>query len=71
MTSLAGPCCDRPGPAALHDALPVRRCPFSWSASQRLAQARRRAGQGLVNPARWHPGHQHLSVRPWLGNPSA
>jgi kanamycin kinase len=50
------------GLRALHDALPVQRCPFSWSASQRLAQARRRAGQGLVNPVRWHPDHQHLSV---------
>jgi hypothetical protein len=27
-----------------------------------VAQVRRRAGQGLVNPARWHPGHQNLSV---------
>jgi aminoglycoside phosphotransferase len=50
------------GLRALHDALPVRNCPFSWSASQRLAQARRRAGQGLVSPDRWHPGHQHLTV---------
>jgi kanamycin kinase len=50
------------GLRALHDALPVQGCPFSWSASQRLAQVRRRAGQGLANPARWHPGHQNLSV---------
>jgi kanamycin kinase len=50
------------GLRALHDALPVRSCPFSWNASQRLAQARRRADRGLVNPARWHPGHQYLSV---------
>ncbi len=50
------------GLRALHDALPVRDCPFSASASQRLAGARRRARQGLVDPARWHREHQHLSV---------
>jgi kanamycin kinase len=48
------------GLRALHDALPVPGCPFSWSASQRLAGARRRAGQLI--PAGWHPEHQHLSV---------
>jgi kanamycin kinase len=50
------------GLRALHDALPARDCPFSASASQRLAGARRRARQGLVDPARWHREHQHLSV---------
>jgi aminoglycoside phosphotransferase len=50
------------GLRALHDALPVQSCPFSWNASQRLAGARRRAAQGLLNPADWHPEHQHLSV---------
>lgn len=55
------------GLRALHDALPVEGCPFSWSASQRLADARHRAGQGLVNRARWHPDHQHLSVPQALG----
>jgi kanamycin kinase len=50
------------GLRALHEALPVQGCPFSWSASQRLADARRRAGQGLIDPARWHPEHRHLSV---------
>jgi kanamycin kinase len=50
------------GLRALHDALPVPDCPFSWSTSQRLADARRRAGQGLLTPGRWHPDHQHLSV---------
>ncbi len=50
------------GLRALHDALPVRDCPFSWSAGDRLADARRRAREGLLDPARWHPEHRHLSV---------
>jgi kanamycin kinase len=50
------------GLRAFHEALPVQGCPFSWSASQRLADACRRAGQGLIDPARWHPEHRHLSV---------
>jgi aminoglycoside phosphotransferase len=50
------------GLRALHDALPVRDCPFSWSASDRLADARRRASQGLLDKDQWHPGHRHLSV---------
>jgi aminoglycoside phosphotransferase len=50
------------GLRALHDALPAQGCPFSWNASERLADVRRRARQGLLDPGRWHPGHQHLSV---------
>lgn len=45
-----------------HDALPVDDCPFSWSAEDRLADAHRRAGAGLVDPARWHAEHRSLSV---------
>jgi aminoglycoside phosphotransferase len=50
------------GLRALHDALPVRDCPFSWTARDRLADARRRAARGLIDPARWHSQHQHLDV---------
>lgn len=50
------------GLRAFHDALPVSDCPFSWSAHDRVAGARRRAANGEVDPKRWHPEHQHLSV---------
>jgi kanamycin kinase len=40
----------------------VRDCPFSWSASQRLAGAWLRASGGLLGPADWHPEHRGLTV---------
>jgi aminoglycoside phosphotransferase len=60
-----------PGPAvvaigrglrALHDALPVETCPFSWMAEDRLASARIRAAAGLIRTDEWHPDFQHLTV---------
>jgi kanamycin kinase len=48
------------GLRALHAALPVEGCPFSWSADDRIADAGRRAGQ--LDPTRWHAEHQRLSV---------
>jgi kanamycin kinase len=60
------------GLRALHDTLPVADCPFSWSAADRLADARRQAarargrGQQVAgarfSPANWHPCHQGLTV---------
>lgn len=50
------------GLRALHDALPVTDCPFSWSASDRIEIAQQRARANEIDPARWHPVHQHLSV---------
>jgi kanamycin kinase len=50
------------GLRAMHEALPVHGCPFSWSAAGRIADARRRPARGLLDPARWHPSHQALSV---------
>ena len=50
------------GLRAMHEALPVAGCPFSWSAADRLADAHRRAARGQLDPARWHPCHQALSV---------
>jgi kanamycin kinase len=46
----------------LHDALPVTTCPFSWSADDRVAAARRRGLAGQLDPSRWDPIHQHLAV---------
>jgi aminoglycoside phosphotransferase len=51
------------GLRAMHEALPVPACPFSWMAQDRLAEARRRARQGRLDPAGWHEDHQHLDVR--------
>ena len=42
--------------------LPAARCPFSWSAAERLADARRQAAAGRLDPAAWHPCHQGLTV---------
>jgi kanamycin kinase len=50
------------GLRALHDNLPVRDCPFSWSAEDRVADARRRAAAGGLDPARWHETHQPLGI---------
>lgn len=50
------------GLRAFHDALPVDDCPFSWSAEERLEEARRRAEAGRQDPARWHPTHRSLTV---------
>jgi kanamycin kinase len=50
------------GLRALHETLPVRDCPFSWTARDRLDDTYRRAALGLIDPARWQPEHQHLTV---------
>jgi kanamycin kinase len=50
------------GLRALHESLPVPGCPFSWTAPDRLADARRRAAEGVLDPARWHEIHQGLGV---------
>jgi len=50
------------GLRALHEALPVDRCPFGWSVDLRLAEARRRESLGLIDPAAWHEDHRPLSV---------
>ena len=50
------------GLRALHGALPPARCPFSWSAEERLAGARRQAAAGQLDPATWHPCHQALTA---------
>lgn len=50
------------GLRALHDALPVDGCPFSWSAEERVEVARGRASAGLVVPDRWHDDHRAFDV---------
>ena len=50
------------GLRAMHEALPVRGCPFSWAAEDRLADIRHRAAAGLINPSCWDPVHQPLGI---------
>jgi kanamycin kinase len=50
------------GLRALHEALPTAGCPFSWSAADRLADARRHASDGRLDPGTWHPSHQVLTI---------
>lgn len=46
----------------MHERLPADACPFTWTAAERVADARRRADRGLIDPRRWHHEHRHLSV---------
>jgi kanamycin kinase len=51
------------GLRAMHESLPVDRCPFSWTAQRRLDRCRRAAAAGLIDPAEdWQPEHQQLSI---------
>ncbi len=50
------------GLRALHDALPVSECPFSWSTEARIADAHHRAAQRHLDPAGWHRDHRGLGV---------
>ena len=50
------------GLRALHDSLPVDGCPFSWTAPDRVTDARRRAASGGIDPARWDESHRRLGV---------
>jgi kanamycin kinase len=49
------------GLRVLHESLPAAQCPFSWSARQRLADARGQAAAGRLDRAAWHPCHQGLT----------
>jgi len=46
------------GLRALHDALPVETCPFSWS----IADRRTEIGHRIPHPERWHADHRDLDV---------
>ena len=50
------------GLRGMHEAAAPGACPFSWLASERLADTRRRAGEGRIDPGSWHPVHQPLGI---------
>jgi kanamycin kinase len=50
------------GLRAMHDALPVTQCPFSWTAPDRIAAARRAAAAGRLDTTDWAPEHLELGV---------
>lgn len=50
------------GLRALHESLPVARCPFSWSTEDRLSRALDRAAAGLLDPESWDQAHRGLTV---------
>lgn len=50
------------GLRALHDALPVGQCRFSWSLGERLMAVEEHARGGDLHPVRWHPEHHALTV---------
>jgi kanamycin kinase len=50
------------GLRALHDALPVAECPFSWSIDERVSRIHPRAAAGELDPAAWHPDLQPFGV---------
>ena len=50
------------GLRSLHERLPTATCPFSWSAAERVADARRRAATGELDPRRWDPIHRSLRL---------
>jgi kanamycin kinase len=50
------------GLRAMHEALPAATCPFSWTARDRLADARRRAEEDRLDAARWDPVYRRLGV---------
>ena len=50
------------GLRALHDALPVTDCPFSWMAQDRVAAAQRAAAAGRLDTSDWAPEHLELGI---------
>jgi aminoglycoside phosphotransferase len=50
------------GLRAMHDALPVTDCPFSWMAQDRVAAARRAAAAGRLDTSDWAPEHLELGI---------
>jgi kanamycin kinase len=51
------------GLRALHEALPVGSCPFSWTAQRRVEQITRAVAGGWTGPGdEWHEEYQHLSL---------
>jgi kanamycin kinase len=50
------------GLRAMHDALPVAGCPFSWTAADRIAAAERAAAAGRLDTSDWAPQHRQLGI---------
>jgi hypothetical protein len=50
------------GLRALHEALPVAACPFSWSAEERVADAQTRRLPVSLTRGGWHPVHASLDL---------
>ncbi|MGH3192100.1 MAG: phosphotransferase [Streptosporangiaceae bacterium] len=50
------------GLRAMHEALPVTDCPFSWMARDRIAVARRAAAAGRLDASDWAPEHVELGI---------
>lgn len=59
------------GLRALHERLPVAACPFSWTAQERLADARREAAAGRLDPGWWHEIHRPFGVTGALSQAAA
>jgi kanamycin kinase len=50
------------GLRALHEALPVASCPFSWNAAERVADAQRRAESGQIDRREWEETHRPIDL---------
>jgi len=50
------------GLRAMHDALPVPDCPFSWMAQDRITAAQRAAAAGRLDTSDWAPEHLELGI---------
>ena len=50
------------GLRAMHDALPIASCPFSWSTEDRVSKARGRIIRSETHPSKWHQEFQDLSM---------
>lgn len=50
------------GLRAMHDAMPVTGCPFSWMAQDRIAAAQRAAAAGRLDISDWAPEHLELGI---------
>lgn len=50
------------GLRAMHDALPVPGCPFSWTAENRVAAALAAAAAGRLDTSDWAPEHRDLGI---------
>lgn len=50
------------GLRAMHDALPVINCPFSWMAQDRITAAQQAAAAGRLDTSDWAPEHLELGI---------